>query len=426
MSRLSHEQLNVIKDRLGVDRIWSFSKMSTFEQCIWSYKLKYIDKVKGKEDSCYTYWGTIAHDIRQGFYDGVYKSNDEMLEKLEDEIAKYLMEDKKELKFPNKSEHVGYFDNLRHYFANCSNIEADVRNEKPVIAVLKGNGDKKFAFQGYIDSYYKEDGKHYILDYKTSSIIGFTGEKLLKKSQQLMVYAYGLWKQQGIPIEDIVIKFDMMKYCNVSFLLKNGNTKVTKCERRNWVGNISNQIHKDFEDVPKLIEAHQKKVMQLTKKMNAKCRTPEEVEELKVQIGELENEIKGLEEVSFDVLEINEKISKAIDDNNLSSLPQFIQDKYTVSECMIEVELNQEIIEECIANIVELLEAIVEAESGEHEESFNRNRIVENESYYCNNLCDVRDSCKFYKEYREHLDLFFNGGDKSENSDDLILAMLGL
>lgn len=426
MTRLTGEQLNVIKEKLGVDRIWSFSKMSTYEQCTWLYKLKYIDKLRGIQDSCYTYWGTIAHDIRQGFYEGDYKSNDEMLEKLEEEIAKYILEDKKELKFPNQNEAGNYFDNLRHYFKNCKHVEGKVENERVVLSVLNGEDGKKYAFQGYIDSFYQEDGKNIILDYKTSSMSGFTGDKLLDKSKQLMIYAYGLWKMQNLPIESIVLRFDMMKYCNITFKQKNGNYKTTRAERRAWVSSIANQVRKDLEDVPKSIEAIEKKIAQLIKKRSAKCRTELEIEGLNVQIGDYEQEKKELETKLFDVFEINEMVSEAIDTNDLESLPQFVQDKYKVEDCLIDVELNEEIIDGYIESMKVTLEEIVENECGDAEETFGRNRIQDSESYYCNNLCDLRDSCKFYKDYKDHLSMFLNSDKKEENEDDLILQMLGL
>lgn len=426
MGRLNGQQLEAIKKKLGVDRIWSFSKMSTYEQCSWSYKLKYIDKLRKSGDSCYTYWGTISHEIRQDFYDGVYKTNQEMVDKLEEEILTYYTEDKKELKFPHVGEDENYFNNLRHYFANCTHVPVDVKNEKIVISLIK-NGDKKYAFQGYIDSFYELDGKYYILDYKTSSFSGFSGDKLMEKSQQLMIYAYGLWKMQGIPIEQIVLRFDMMKYCHVSFMQKNGKIKTTRADRRAWVVAISNQMRKDFENVEKDIAVHEKKIATLSKKMSAKCRTAEEVEGLSVEIGEIESQIQELLKNVYDFLQVNEMVSEAMDNNDLSNMPQFIQDKYTLEDCYVDVELNEEIITEFIKRIEGTLDKIVEAECEDAEQSFARNRIEDSESYFCNNLCDVRENCKYYSEYREHLTMFLSQKEESqEDSDDVMMKMLGL
>lgn len=428
LMRLTGEQLEIIKEKLEVDRIWSFSKMSTFEQCTWSYKLKYIDKLRGKEDSCYTYWGTICHDIRQGFYDGDYKSNQEMLDKFEAEVIKYfgLLESKPFIKFPNETEHVKYFDNLRHYFANCKHVDSKVQNERVVIAVLTDKDNQKYAFQGYMDSFYEEDGKNYILDYKTSSMSGFTGDKLLDKSKQLMIYAYGLWKQQGIPIDSIMLRFDMMKYCNIKYTLKNGNEKVTRSERRHWVTTLVNAIRKDLEDVPKTIEALNKKADTLAKKRNAKCRTDEEISNLSIQINDIEEQVEALQNDIFDVFAINELVNQAIDDNNLDCMPQFIKDKYTVGDCYIDVALSEDIINAYVNGMTDALSSIVSAEEGEHTETFARSRIEDKESYFCNNLCDVRDSCKFYKEYREHNDMFLNKREQAVDDDEVILKMLGL
>ncbi|HFK1435050.1 TPA: PD-(D/E)XK nuclease family protein [Bacillus cereus] len=422
--RLTYEQLNMIKEKMGVDMLWSFSKMSTYLQCSWLYKLKYIDKIRLKGDNCYTHFGTVSHDVIQGLYDEVH-TYEQMIDKFNEEVIKWQINDDPALKFNSDKERDGYIENLRHYFTHTEQIPYKVVNEKAVLAVFEGA--KKYVFQGYIDSQYTdEDGIFYILDYKTSSKSGFTGKDLLKKAQQLMIYAVGINQFHKIPIDKIRLRYDMMKYCNVSFMQKNGKMKTTKAERSLWVAHISNQLRKDFEDVEKSIEKHQKEIAKIEKKIKQKKTTPEMAEEYLAMIKVEEESIKELEKLVFNPLEINEMMDKAMNDNTLENLPQFIQDKYTVENCYIDVELTEEIVEEFKAELVSVLDKIIaKTEEGNADEAFDRSRIDNSNSFYCNTLCDMKSKCKFYEEYKENSSMFIEKK-VDQPSDEEIMAMFGL
>ncbi|MGN4822122.1 PD-(D/E)XK nuclease family protein [Bacillus cereus group sp. MYBK139-2] len=432
MARLNREQLELIKEKFGVKNLWSFSKVSTFDQCTHLYFLKYVKKIRVKGDNCYTWWGTVSHDLIQGLYDGDH-TYEEMIQKLEAKIVEYRLITDPKLKFPEESQFESYIANLRHYFTNVKQLPYKVINERPVLAVFEGL--EKYVFQGYVDSeFVDEDGNFVILDYKTSSIGEFTGAKLLKKSQQLMIYAFGIstfgrqidGEMKKFPLEKIKIRYDMMKYCKISYLQKNGTEKVTKAERRAWVAHIANPIRKDFEDVPKNIEKAEKEIAKLDKKRNAKVRTEEEKVELTAQIAEIEKEIEALKANLFDIIQINEMMEEAINSNSLSNLPQFIQDKYTVTDCYIDVELTQEIIEEFKSHLISTLDKIIESEKEEDKEkAFTRGRIEQGDSFYCTNLCDMKDHCSFYQEYKAHMAMFLDNK-KDAPSDADILAMFGL
>jgi hypothetical protein len=430
MSRLNYEQLNMIKEKFGVKNLWSFSKVSTFTQCTWLYFLRYVKRIKVKSDNCYTFWGSIAHDLIQGLYDGEH-TYEQMIDKFEAKLIEYNMLEDPKLKFPNENEFSNYIDNLRHYFKNVKQLPYKVVNEKPVLAVFEG--DEKYVFQGYIDSEFVDDEDYLvILDYKTSSMSGFSGKKLIEKSRQLMIYALGIsifgrqvdGVMRQFPLDKIKIRYDMMKYCTVSYQLKNGNLKETKAERRHWVTKIANQLRKDLEDVEKSIEKVDKEIAKLEKKLGKKKITEEEIAELNKQIDTLHLEKADLVEHFYNPVEINEKIEEAIQNNNLDNMPKFVREKYTVSDCYIDVEITDEIIEEFKSELVETLNEIIAKEKEEDkEQAFTRGRIEQNETYYCTNLCELRDHCEFYKEYKEHSSMFLT---KETPSDEELLKMLGL
>ena len=77
MARLSYEEIENIKKKYDVDRLWSWSRMNTYMTSKFEYLLKYI--LKSKEDrcdSCYTTLGTICHDTLEKFYEGKIKYED--------------------------------------------------------------------------------------------------------------------------------------------------------------------------------------------------------------------------------------------------------------------------------------------------------------------------------------------------------------
>lgn len=422
--RLNKEQLNTIKQKFGVDKLWSYSRISTYLQCKWLYKLKYIDHIKVDSENVYTFFGTVAHDIIQGLYENKYEYKD-MVDAYNNKVLEWQLQDNPKLKFTSENERDHYIENLRHYFTHTNTIPYDVVNEQPVLAVF--NGNEKYVFQGYVDSQYRdEDDNLVILDYKTSSISGFTGKNLAEKSKQLFIYAIGINQFHNIPLEKIKIRYDMMKYCIVKFRLKNGNLKETKAERRIWVAKIANQIRKDLEDVPKQLEKLNKEYGKLEKKLNAKKqRNDEEKLAIKEKMTEIDTMAKQLSNYLYNPVEINDMIEEAINSNNLNNLPKFIQNKYSVENCYIDVELTQETADKIKSEITSVLNEIV-AKSKEEDldKAFERQEIDNSESYYCANLCDMRNECMFYKRYRENNTMFL---DKKETmSDKEILAMLGL
>lgn len=430
--RLNREQLNLIQEKLGVDKLWSFSKVGTFDQCTWLYFLKYIKKIRVKGDNCYTWWGSASHEIIQDWYDKKFIAYANMAEELEKKVTAYNLIDDKKLKFPNDDQWNNYIANLRHYFSNTQIIPYNVINERAVLAIFQGK--EKYVFQGYIDSEFVDsEGNLVIMDYKTSSMSGFSGKQLLKKARQLIIYAIGVsqhgrmidGEMQKFPINKIKIRYDMMKYVNISFMQKNGNMNTTKAERRNWVGHIATQVRKDLEGVSKEIEKCEKEIKKLERKYNAKVRTEDEKRELEPLIKEQYDKQAYLESYVYDDIKISGLIEQACNDNSLNCMPPFVQEKYTVENCYIDVELTDEVVEECKQELIATLDQIVEKSAEQDKETaFDRPRIESSDSYYCVNLCDMKDHCKHYKEFKEHNEMFMIK--KEQPSDQDLLAMLGL
>lgn len=432
MARLTRDQLSVIKSKFGVNDIYSYSRVSSHSQCSWQYFLKYVKRIKVWKPNCYSHFGTISHDIIQDFYEGNRDNYELMSSKFEDKVVEYNLTDDEELRFPNDDQRDAYIENMRHYFSNVKPIEYDMACENPVLTVFEGKN--RYVFQGYIDSeFLDEDGNLYILDFKTSSDSGFSGKKLLENARQLMIYAMGI-NQHGrmvngemrqFPIDKIRIRYDLMKYVNISFIQKNGKLKTTRAERRGWVGKIANQLRKDFADVEKTIEDLNKKIKQFERKCGFKKTTDEERVEFEKEIESIKEEINHWKDNLYDVVELNDLVETAIEENSLEGLPKFIQDKYTLSDCYIDIELNEEIVNEYKDMLIKELDEISDKTNAEDKDTaFNRERISEGDSFFCVNLCDMKDHCKFYEEYKQHQAMFLDK--EEEQSDEDILSALGL
>lgn len=306
----------------GVDRIWSYSRISTFVNCPWEYKVKYIDHVRDA-GNVYSFYGTQCHNIIQGFYDGVY-TYDQMSTEYTDFVRQW-MDDQDHFNFPKSKDgsdktEKSYIKNLTHYFKNTQVIDTsngiEIHNEEPVLVQIpKDDNPAAFVLVGYIDSLYKDGDDIYLLDYKTSSKSGFTGKKLIEHSQQLRLYSIGIHQQKGIPYDKINPRFDMMKYVKIRFKQENGKWKETIQERASWVSGIATKLK--------------------TK----------------------------LKKAGLGPLEIQQAIDLAEAHGNLDNLPESVQKQFEVGNCYIDVEINEEIAAETLKNHADTITEIMRREA---------------------------------------------------------------
>lgn len=351
--RLTGEELNQIMKENEVDRLYSWSKINCFMTSPYEYFLKYVLHKKEDVDNCaYAPMGGICHSILESLYEGKIKYDD-MSENFDDgwttaiEIADLKFDRNDESK--NDSIKEKYRENLKHFFANHKMIENKIKIEQFMTAKI---GD--YLLQGYIDAIFKDnDGNYNIIDWKTSS--KYSGKAAEEKCGQLVVYAIGL-HQQGIPIENIKIAWNFLKYCTVTITQKNGKTKDRIIER---------------------------------------CKIGESLQT---------NAKMWLKDGGYD---IDEYLKLLIDTNSISCLPEDIQEKYEVSDCYVYVPLTIKLLDKWIDTIVSTIKDI-ELRESDYEESHNEKLFwdsaesVQKESYYFSTLCGF--SAALHKPYREHLE----------------------
>lgn len=363
MARLSYEELEKIKKKYGVTRLWSWSKVNTYMTSKFEYLLKYILKSKeDRNDSCYTTLGTICHDTLEKFYEGKIKYED-MIDDYNDGFTTAITI--ADLKFnrsdeeKNKSIGEKYNENLVHFFNNHTVYKYKLLVEKPIIFVIDGN-----VFVGYIDGLYKDDEEFvYPLDFKTSSI--YTGKTLEENSGQLIGYAIGL-HQMGIPLEKIKPHFNFLKYCTIKYQLKKGDIKYRNVER---------------------------------------CKIGESLQS---------NAKTWLKEFKY---EPDEYLKQMLDTNSIECLPDEVKAKYEITDCHVPVELNEKVVEKWTNHISTTIQDI-ELREKDYEETkalecfWDDEESVKAQSYYFANLCAYSASKHLpYKAYLEK----FEAAQRGEN-----------
>lgn len=203
---------------------FSFSKLTTFEHCPYSYYLTYIKGIRGK-DNIYGNAGTSAHECSQ---DIVMRkiNNYTAVKRFKNEIEE--AENILGLKFPTEKSGISYkeciYDFLSKYKPNYDKYEI----EKGFDVLI---GEENTLIWGFIDLIiHNKDGSLDVVDYKTSS--EFTKKDFEVKRMQLLIYAKALI-DEGFVINRLY--FNMLKYCTVRWE-ENGKIKTTKTER-NKIGN---------------------------------------------------------------------------------------------------------------------------------------------------------------------------------------------
>jgi hypothetical protein len=108
---------------------------------------------------------------------------------------------------------------------------------------------------------------------------------------------------------------------------------------------------------------------------------------------------KELSDNKIDEFEIDIMMEKAIAQNNLDNMPEYVKNKFSFSDCIIKYEVTKELEEEFISYVKETHNNIIQ-KSRENELEWNPVDI-ESESFFCNVLCGARRTCKHLKKYND-------------------------
>ena len=336
---MSKELLQQLRDK-GIT-VWSFSRLSTANQCEYEYYNTYVLKKRGK-NNVYGITGSMVHDYIENLIKGENKI-EHFTEKFQEQLAENELLG---LDFPNEQIKDNFVKDVTHFTQNFKKPDGQFLLEKLILFQI-GEGH---WMQGYIDAIQvvedeKGDKQVNIVDWKSSS--KFTGQKLISAGKQLLFYKHALESSSKAKINKLM--WCMLKYLYVCHMQKNGKVKYKMCNRGKWVKEMKSTFEKEM---------------------------------LKL----------GMDDLEVDIL-----LTDAVNNNSIENLPQEIKDKYWLEDCYVEYEPTDENMRE-LEDYVNTTVAKIESKDVNNPSDW-KPLDIEKESFYCNNLCSHRESCSFRKEY---------------------------
>lgn len=333
--------------------IYSISRLNTVDNCGWEYWQTYMEHLPSK-DNIYGFTGTRIHKCLEDLQNGK-KIN------LSQEIENILSEAKLlDINFPNDNIKDKWIKDIM-YFANNyqSPNYKKTETEKQFLIKLDGN-----YLQGIIDLIiYNDDGTISIRDYKTSS--KFSNADLEEKGRQLILYGIAM-EQLGYKIKDLA--WEMLKYVEISYQLKNGKTRTTIAEKGFIVEKLKSDITKELKVMKKYTD-----------------------------------------------LEIENMVDEAVESNSLENMPDNIKYKYTIKDYICYYDYTEERKQET-RNFIKA--KIEEIEQFEDDISWwEPKEITPYTSFYCENLCNHRDNCGYFQDFKEIQEML-NEEDENTQEDE--------
>lgn len=335
---------------------YSISRLNTVDECPLEYWKTYVEHLPSK-DNIYSFTGTKIHSCLESFQNGINidfpKEVDNMLVE-----AKTL-----DILFPNEKIENSWVKNIRTFAKDYVKPNyKKVETEKKFIFELDG-----IYLQGIIDLViYNDDGTVSIVDYKTSS--KFSNADLESKGRQLILYGLAM-EQMGYKVKDLA--WNMLKYNEVSYKLKNGNTRTTIAERGFLLEKLKSDITKRLKSTKQ-----------------------------------------------YSDIEIEMMVEEAITNNSFDNLPKEIKDSYDIYDYILYYDFS-------IDRKLET-ENFIRAKVGDienfkdREEWWEPREITPYTSFYCQYLCGHRQTCEAFAEFQARQEYYEKlKNQKDEEEEDI-------
>ena len=180
---------------------WSFSRLSSFDQCPYEWYLKYIEEAEQYNSGFFSSFGGFCHEILEAWLKGEHKTY---------ELAEMFVSGYDEA-IPNAEDYSwndGYFDSGAYFFTEGIETLSSYLNGKIVCGVEKEIhttiNDKPFI--GYIDVLLRDNNGYIIVDHKSSKYPLKKNGEPLKGSEnkwqnykrQLYLYAKAIYEETGL------------------------------------------------------------------------------------------------------------------------------------------------------------------------------------------------------------------------------------
>jgi putative RecB family exonuclease len=212
--------------------IYSHSKLSTFEQCKYKYKLKYIDKIKPDiEKSIEAHLGTCVHNTLEWLYKEVLNKKIPELDEVIEKYTNLWQKDYKETFLIVKKEFKpeDYFNKgikflVDYYLKHKPFQDGTIEMEKKIWVKLHPNSNHRII--GFIDRlvYDKEKNRYEIHDYKTANSL--PNKTKFEEDRQLALYSLGIKQIYGYD-KEVVLTWHYLNY-NMQIYSKRTNEDLEK------------------------------------------------------------------------------------------------------------------------------------------------------------------------------------------------------
>lgn len=197
--------------------IYSHSRLSTFEQCPYKFKLRYIEKIEPViKDTIESFLGKIVHKTLEKLYIDLrinYVNTLDELHQFLQHMWYELFTDEIVIVKNQYTKH-DYLSLAEEYITNYYHTYAPFNQTKTIGVenhiVFPLDKESNYKIQGFIDRLSLKKPGHYVIhDYKTSSRL--PSQYQLNKDRQLALYALGI-KKLYPDVENIHLVWHYLKF----------------------------------------------------------------------------------------------------------------------------------------------------------------------------------------------------------------------
>lgn len=179
---------------------YSHSRLSTYENCPFGYKLQYIDRIKRETEGIEAFLGNCVHDTLKKCYDDVRRAKVDTLDELLAHYEKLWSTNwHDEIVITRKDLTADHYRNLGRkilegYYKHHAPFDEDITLGTELNLNFSIDDEGKYRLTGFIDRLARTpDGTVWIHDYKTGAYLPAQAEA--DRDRQLALYQMGVRKR---------------------------------------------------------------------------------------------------------------------------------------------------------------------------------------------------------------------------------------